>query len=288
VGKNPQLTAAHRKASIERDGAGPKQLFNVLSDRLTLSDPLKDQLISLSATEHLVQAQTMTAPPRSAAEREFFGQLLWANVCGRFKQALSAGDLRLWGSPPADVRSSPAHLRLLKSFDDFLLTQFRHWGPALFMSHGVLQRIFEWRRHDPHRMELLGAELKLNSRVVCGEAGARFPISQDLGAFKREAVKELRILFSRIRTDFSSKNRTPALIADWVEHAAKHQPGVFPSLHRSLPQLKSFLLVGPEHLVLGIVTGRTRAPSFVDTWIASATGYSVQRARQAMSRSRLK
>jgi hypothetical protein len=188
VGKNPPLTAAHPKASIELDGAGTKQLFNVLSDRLTLSDSLKDQLISLSPAEHLVQAQTMTAPPRSAAEREFHGQLLWANVCGRFRQTLSAGDLRLWKNPPDDVGNSPAHVRLLKSFDDFLLTQFRHWGPALFMSHGVLQRIFEWRRLDPHRMRLLVAELELNSRAVRGEEGVHFPLSRDLGAFKRGVV----------------------------------------------------------------------------------------------------
>jgi len=260
-------------------------LFNLLLDRLTLSDALKKQLTSLSLAEQLVEAQTMAAPPRSAAEREFYGLLLWKNVRGRFEQTLSASDLRLWGSPPADVRSSPTHLRLLKSFDDFLLAQFRRWGPALFMSHGVLQRVFEWRRHDPHRMRLLAAELELNSRAVCGEASTRFPISPDLGAFKREAVKELRLLFSQIRTEFSSKNRTPKLIADSIERMVKQQPRVFPSLWRGLPQLKSFLLIAQEDLVLGIVTGRTRAPSFVDTWVASATGYSVQRARQEMSRS---
>jgi hypothetical protein len=264
----------------------PRQLFDVLNHRLTLSNSLKDRLISLSPGDHLVQAQTMTAPPRSAAEREFYGQLLWRNVRGRFEQTLSASDLRLWRSPPADVGSSPAHLRLLKSFDDFLLAQFSHWGPALFMSHGVLQRVFEWRRRDPHPMKLLTAELELNSRVFCGEASARFPITEDLGAFKRAAVKELKIVFSKSRTEFSSRNRTPALIADSVGHMVKQQPRVFPTLYRSLPQLKSFLLVAEEHLVLGIVAGRTRAASFVDTWVASATGYSVQRARQAMSRPR--
>jgi hypothetical protein len=217
-----------------------------------LTDSLKDRLISLSAAEHLVQAQTMTTPPRSAAEREFYGQLLWRNVRGRFEETLSASDLHLWRSAPADVGSSPAHLRLLKSFDDFLLAQFHSWGPALFMSHGVLQRIFAWRRQDPNWMQLLAAELELNSRVVCREADARFPIGKELGAFKQEAVRELRILFPKIRTEFFSKSRTAKKIADWVERVVKEQPPVFPSLNRSLPQLKRFLLIAQqEHLFWG-------------------------------------
>jgi hypothetical protein len=175
---------------------------------------------------------------------------------------------------------------LLKSFDDHLLGQFRDWGPALFMCHGVLQRIFEWRIHDPQRMKRLGAELELNSMAVCGDPSARFPINQDLAEFKREIKPELKVLFSKFRTEFSSKNRAVALIAEWIDTAVKKQSDVFPGLHRALPQLKSFLLVAQEHFVLGIVTGRTRAPSFIDTWVASATGYSVERARQEMSRSR--
>lgn len=274
-----------RPAALKSAELGP--LLDRLQDRLTLSDALKEKLTALTLGEQLVQAQTMATPPRSAAEREFYGQLLWRNVRGRFEQTLSASDLHLWRSVPADVGSSPAHLRLLKSFDDFLLAQFHSWGPALFMSHGVLQRIFAWRRQGPHWMKLLAAELELNSRVVCGEAGARFPIGKELGAFKQEAVRELRILFPKVRTEFFSKNRTAKKIADWVERVVKEQPPVFPCLNRSLPQLKRFLLIAQqENLVLGIVTRRTHAPSFVDTWVASATGYSVPRARQEMSKSR--
>lgn len=274
------------KRSPALETAQLKPLFDLLQDRLTLSDALKEKLTILTRAEQLVEAQTMD-PPQSAADREYYGLLLWANVCGRFKKTLSASDLRLWRSHSADARSSRALVRLMKSFDDFLLAQFRYYGPALFFSHGVLQRLFEWRGDGSHWMKLLGAMLEVNSRVARGEAGARFPITQDHSVFKREAVKELRVLFSKIRTEFASKNRMPTLIAiaDWVEHTVKHQPRVFPSLRRGLPQLKSFLLVAQEDLVLGIVTGRTHAPSFVDTWVASATGYSVQRARQAMSRS---
>jgi hypothetical protein len=267
------------------EAARLKPLFDLLQDRLTLSNALKEKLTILTRAEQLVEAQTMD-PPQSAADREYYGLLLWANVCGRFKKTLSASDLRLWRSHSADVRSSLAHVRLMKSFDDFLLAQFRYYGPALFFSHGVLQRLFEWRGDDSHWMKLLGAMLELNSRVARGEAGARFPITQDHSVFKREAVKELRVLFSKIRTEFSSKNRTPALIADCVARMVKQQPHVFPCVNRSLPQLQSFLLVAQEDLVLGIVSSRTHAPSFVDTWVAYATGYSEQRARQAMSRSR--
>jgi hypothetical protein len=273
------------KRSPALEAARLKPLFDLLQDRLTLSDALKEKLTILTRAEQLVEAQTMD-PPQSAADREYYGLLLWANVCGRFKKTLSASDLRLWRSHSADVRSSLAHLRLMKSFDDFLLAQFRYYGPTLFFSHGVLQRLFEWRGDDSHWMKLLGAMLELNSRVVRGEAGARFPITQDHSVFKREAVEELRVLFSKIRTEFSSMNRTPALIADCFERMVKQQPRVFPCVNRSLPQLESFLLVAQEDLVLGIVSGRTHAPSFVDAWVASATGYSVQRARQAMSRSR--
>lgn len=286
MGKRRQIKPRRLRAPSELDAIRLRPLFDLLEDRLTLSDALKKKLNSLTPGEQLLQVQTMAALPRSAAEREYYGQLLWANVCGRFKETLSAGDLRLWENHPVDVGGSPAHVRLLKSFDDFLLAQFRHWGPALFMSQGVLQRVFAWRKTDPHRMKRLAAELELNSRAGCGEAGVRFPISQDLGAFKREAVRELRLLFSKIRTEFASKNRMPKLIeiADRVERVVKQQPLVLPILRRTLPQLKSFLLVAQEDLVLGIVTGRTHAPSFVDAWVASATGYSVQRARQAMSR----
>jgi len=241
----------------------------------------------VSGDEHLLRAQTWAAPPRSAAEREFYGQLLWANVRRRFKQTLSDADKRLWEAPPADVRTSPAHARLLKSFDDLLLAQFRHYGPALFMSHGVLQRIFEWRRHEPHRMILLARELELNSRVVREDPGARFPVTPELGTFKHKSKEELTLLFSKTRTEFSSKSRRDRIsIVGCIEALIKEQPGTFPGLHRILPQLKEFLLVAPEHLVLGIVNSRTRAPSFIDTWVSFATGYSVQRARQAMSRSR--
>src|ERR1700747_1698989 len=97
----------------------PPHLFKTLSHRLTLSDSLKNHLTSISPAEHLVQAQMLTDPPRSAAEREFYGQLLWRDIRGRFEQTLSASDLRLWACHPADVGSSPAHLGLLKSFDDF-------------------------------------------------------------------------------------------------------------------------------------------------------------------------
>jgi hypothetical protein len=260
-------------------------LFHLLQDRLALSDSVKKRLSAFTAGEQLLQALTMTAPPQSAAEREFYGLLLWANLRRRFEQTLSAGERNLWISPPPDVGTSRAHARLLKSFDDFLLAQFRHYGPALFMSHGVLQRIFEWRRDDPHWMKLLAFALELNSRVVCEEHGARFPISQDHGIFKREIKEELSLLFSKIRTEFSSKNRSRTLIADWVERLVEQQPNIFPGLHRARPQLKEFLLVAPEHLVLGIVSGRTRAPSFVDTWVSFTTGYSVEHARQEMSRS---
>lgn len=240
----------------------------------------------MSGNEHLLRAQTLAAPPRSAAEREFCGELLWANLRRRFEQNLSAADKRLWERPPADVRTSATHVQLLKSFDDFLLAQFRHYGPALFMSYGTLQRIFEWRRHEPHRMGLLARELELNSRVVREDPEARFPITSEFGRFKRESKEELTLLFSKIRTEFSFKNRRDrASIVGCIEDVVKQQPGTFPGLRRALAQLKEFLLAAPEHLVLGIVNGRTRAPSFVDTWIASATGYSVQRARQEMSRS---
>jgi hypothetical protein len=286
VGKRHHVEPRPLRASSELESVRLKQLFDLVLDRLTLSDALKEKLTALTAGEQLFLAQTMSAPPRSAAEREFYGQLLWANVRGRFTQTLSDSDLRLWKCPPPGVGSSPAHVRLLKSFDDFLLAQFRHFGPALFMSQGVLQRIFAWRKADPHWMKLLAAELELNSRAVCGDDGMHLPISQDLGTFKREAVKELRVLFSQIRTEFSPKKRAQALIADRIERAVKHQTQIFPILHRSLPQLRSFLQVAPEDLVLGIANGRTQAPSFIDAWVASATGYSVQRARQAMSKSR--
>jgi len=120
----PESEPLKRPAAPKAAGLGP--LFDLLQDRLTISDALKEQLTDLTRAEQLVQVQTMTAPPRSAAEREFYGLLLWANVSGRFKRTLSASDLRLWKSPPADVGSSPAHVRLLKSFDDFLLVQFRY------------------------------------------------------------------------------------------------------------------------------------------------------------------
>jgi hypothetical protein len=274
------------KRSTALEVARLKPLFDLLQDRLTLSDALKEKLTILTRGEQLVEAQIMD-PPQSAADREYYGLLLWGNVCGRFKETLSASDLRLWGSHSADVRSSLAHVRLMKSFDDFLLAQFRHYGPALFWSHGVLQRLSEWRGNNSHWMNLLGAQLELNSRVVCGEAGARFPIGKELGALKPEVVRELRILFPKVRTEFFSKNRTAKKIASWVERVVKEQPLVFPCLNRSLPQLKMFLLTAQqEGLVLGIVTRRTHAPSFVNSWVASATGYSVQRARQEMSRSR--
>ncbi len=274
-----------RPAALKPDGRGP--IFDLLQERLTLSDTFKKQQATLTRGEQLVETQTMN-PPQSAADREYYGLLLWANVCGRFKETLSASDLRLWGSHSADVRSSLAHVRLMKSFDDFLLTQFRYYGPALFWSHGVLQRLSEWRVDKSHWMKLLGTQLELNSRVVRGDAGARFPITQDHRVFKREAVKELRVLFLKIRTDLSSKNRTSAaLIANRVKSLVKQCPHVFPSLHRALPQLTSFLLVAAsEDLVLGIVSGRTHAPSFVDKLVASATLYSEQRARQEMSTSR--
>lgn len=287
VGKR-QVKTRRPTAPTELEAAGLEPLLDLLTNRLTLNDALKKQLIARAPGEQLLLAQTMATPPRSAAEREFYGELLWANVRGRFAQTLSASDLRLWENHPADVGGSPAHVRLLKSFDDFLLAQFRYFGPALFMSYGVLRRIFEWRRDTPHRMRLLAAELELNSRAVCDEGNVHFPISQELGASKPETVKELRILFSRIRTEFSSKNRTTASIAGCAECVVKQQPRVFPSLRRALPQLKSFLLVAQEDLVLGIVTRRTHAASFFDAWVASATGYSVEHARQAMSSSRRK
>jgi len=288
VSKRRQIKPRRLRAPSKLEAARPEPLFDLLQDRLTFSDALKEQVSAFTPGEHLVQAQMMTAPPRSAAEREFYGQLLWANVCGRFRQTLSPAEHRLWEDPPDDLGTSLAHMRLLKYFDTFLTDQFRYWGPALLMSQGVLQRLFQWRIHDPNRMRLLAAELELNAKVFRGDAGVHLPLSEDLGAFKRQAKKELQVLFSRIRTKFSSRHRmpTPAEIAEFVQSTVRQQSAVFPNLHLRLSQLKPFLLNAPEPLVLGIVLGRTRAASFIDSWVAAATGYSVERARQEMSRSR--
>ena len=272
--------------------ARPRQLFDLLSDRLTLSDSLKDRLSSLSPSDHLYQAETMISPPESAAEREFYGEMLWANICDRFAQELSPLDRSLWLNPPKDPSKSTEHLRLLHSFDVFLLDQFVCFGPALLMSYDVLRRVFAWRVLDPQLHSRLGAALKLNARIARGEPDARFPITKELGAFKPQAKKELRTLFKKVRDEFARRNPrdcTPKAIVDWIESAIKSQPRkVFVYLGGSLPQLKEFLLAeDQEGTVLGIVTGRTRPAAFVDTWLARATGYSVERARQEASKSRL-
>lgn len=278
-----ETTIVKRTDAPEFPTEARKPLLDLLAERLVFSDLFKARMASLTPAEQLAEAERMDRPPESAAEREFFGEIVWTNVKLRFMGTLSAEELRLWEDP----KDSPPYVRLRKAFDAFLLEQFRYFGPALLLSYDALKIIFGWRERDPHKMKLLFGELELNSRKARGEAGARFPIGMEAAALKSQAINELRVLFPKARAEFSTKNRTVREIADWVEREIKGHPIVFRCLGRNLPQLKSFLLnAQQENLALGIVSGRTRAPSFIDAWVAEAYGYSIERARQEMSKSR--
>jgi hypothetical protein len=138
---------------------------------------------------------SMTRPPSDPLERDKIGEQVWIAICLRFVTSLSDRDRTLWAEPPARPEESPEHLRLLRSFDDFLLRQFAEWGWRLLMSANVLHRISEWEKHDPALLGRLGKELELRSKVLRGEKCA--PFGEDIDKFADPTIEEVANLLRR-------------------------------------------------------------------------------------------
>lgn len=187
----------------------------------------------------------MTKPPTDAAERDNIGRQMWGALSFIFESSLSEQDKALWKSPPSDPSQSPEHLRLLHTFDNFILSQFSVWGWRLLMSVEVLQRVSEWEKHDPTLLARLGKEMELRSRVLRGEKSA--PLGDGVEAFADGAIEELTRLLRRQREQLHARRGASCeAIADWMRSEIGTRPDEFPLLRGNLEQLHGFVHTLPR------------------------------------------
>src|SRR5258708_6563319 len=103
---------------------------------------------AIEVKERPQQLAMMLTPPADPVERDRIGEELWTGLILRFEQGLSPQDLALWKNPPQDAGTSREHLRILHSFDDFLLHRFADWGFRLLWSPSAQRRIAQWEIHN--------------------------------------------------------------------------------------------------------------------------------------------
>lgn len=247
-----------------------------------------------SAIEELAKQEApplalITSPPADANERDDTGRQMWTGLVLRFENGLSEHDRELWLNPPAEVGASPAHLRVMHAFDDFLLHQFAEFGWLLLMSVSVLKRIAEWQKHAPHLLERLGKELALMSRVSRSEKSA--PLPEDIDVFADDASEELQRLLRRQREEFCSKRGVPscAEIAVWMKSEIQSQPAQFPLLNANLAALVGWVETLPgrnKNAARTLCCGQMGVSAFFHSWYACCMNRSVKDLRNIISRLR--
>jgi hypothetical protein len=222
---------------------------------------------------------TMTRPPDDPKLREAMGNSLWVGIFNRFTGTLSDSDKALWALPPQDPSQSPAHLRLLNRFDDFVVEQFHDYGWRLLMSHGALCRIAEWTKNSPERLEAMSQQLALHSRILRGESVAPFP--PDIEEFAAKAIPELGLLLRRQREEFGSRpvEATCSKIAGWMKWEIQASPDIYPTLSVELPQLLGWVETLPRRnkdAAKTLTAGDMRAPGFFYQWYSACTNRSLK------------
>ena len=232
---------------------------------------------------------SLTRPPVDPLKREEIGEQIWIGIHLRFQQSLSDDDRAPWNRPPEHPEESSEHLRLLRTFDEFLLGQFAEFGWRLLMSVGVLHRVSEWEKHAPDLLSRLGKQLELRSMVLRGEKCA--PFGEDIDKFADPAIEELAILLHRQRAEVGRKREVVSCenIAVWVRAEIAAHAREFPWLRANLEQLCGFIQNMPKRKQTEARTlerGRMRADSFFYLWYASCSNRSVKDVRNQISRRR--
>jgi len=231
----------------------------------------------------------MTRPPEDAKERDSIGQQIWMGVVLRFEHSLSESDLSLWQKPPTKVADSPEHLRLLRSFDNFLLDLFADWGWRMLMSVAVLHRISEWEKHSPHLLERLGRQLALRSRVLRGEKSS--PFEQDMVELADKLTEELDRLLRLCREE--NRNRRLSIscqeIAEWMDATIRKRPLEFEVLRGNRAQLYGFVHMLPlreKAAAEALRRGDLRAKAFFLLWYARTHNRSLKDVKNEFSKRR--
>jgi hypothetical protein len=254
---------------------------------------MKQQMAAKDSTRRssaeLPPLASMAKPPFDAREREAIGEQMWEAMLLRFEAGLSEKDRQLWHNPRERVEEAPEHLRLMHTFDAFLLGQFAEWGWRLLMSVHVIHRISEWEKHDPALLERLGRELALKSRVLRGEKAA--PFAEDIDVFADGAIEELGRLLRLQRENFCKIRRgvSCVTIAEWMQSEIRTRPTEFPLLKANLPQLHGFVHNLPKAdgaASRSLKRGDMRARGFFLLWYAQCSNRSVKDVQNELSRRR--
>jgi hypothetical protein len=226
--------------------------------------------INLAALSHF---------PEDAFERDRIGEQMALAAFLRFEKKLSPNQLRLWQNP-TDCFD---YMQLVRAFDEFLLELFEHFGPALFLSRQVLDRLLKWRRHRPELFKRLGQALEDHCRIFHGEQ--RAPIGGDFYAFKQLAVPELKQLFRKGRTVFALRRRDPISleIADWLLAQIEGAASQFPQLWPNRCQLHVFVAGLDETQANLLASGKLPAAEFFYLWVGSTHGRDPKKVRDIIS-----
>jgi hypothetical protein len=215
----------------------------------------------------------MATPPVNPIERAVIGDELWGAFLTQFEASLSERDRVLLHNAAERIAESPEHLRVMHTFDDFLLSMFAKFGWRLLMSYGAIQRISEWEKHSPVLLERLGKELAQFSRVSSGEGST--PLPGDMDVFADAAIPELERLF---RLKWEKLGRTGVScekISEWMHKEIAGRPEEFPALRPELLMLEGFVRNLPTRkrdFAQAFERGDIRAPGFFYTWVALVYG----------------
>jgi hypothetical protein len=231
----------------------------------------------------------MTEPPSDPMEREEIGNQLWGATLKLFRDTLSENDKRLWNSPPANISQSPEHMRILHTFDDFLLGQFAKWGWRLLMSPGALQRLAEWEKHKPALLARFGRELELKSKVFRGEKSSVF--EEDIDIFADLAIDDLKRLLQRQRDEFGRRPVSPDShrLAAWMKLEIESEPAKYPTLSQYILHVCGWVESLPhrnQDMAKTLLRGDMRAPGFFYQFYADCMNRSAKDVKNETCRRR--
>jgi hypothetical protein len=216
--------------------------------------------------------------PKNAEERDFLGEELWTYIVLTYWGTVEdPADRKLWETLPSIIpENDKAHRRIMRAFDTYLAGEAQVWGPKLFLSYRVIDRILEWTKRDTALLKLFQDGITNYAKLQQNERGGRFPVKREIiRKTERMLLEDLRPLFRKIRSDFGTQKtkRTNANLFEFIEKEVKSEAKSYPSLSLYVQDLGGLIKGQDSDFARKVGAGRFSPERFLHLWFEKTTGY---------------
>ena len=242
---------------------------------------------ALARTDELpFDFMAVSEPPTSLEAKKQLQEAMDDYIRQRLDAALSRPDREALRHGALAEAAEAGSDRIVHALDKIILDMAATLRGRLFFSDSVLGRIWAWCEVEPDGPARLEQLMKQLARGVQTRLGtARMPITPEHRKFKELIQPEIKLLRNFLRSKQAQQNRAmnEKTLLYLANTELERLDCPYPGLQNNRNSFAN-LVHSQTKILVRLVNGDISPATFTDGWVARETHWSIEGARQAMSK----